>query len=451
MSDTDSPSNFDDIDLGATLTGFRAGQKVFQRFTLRQMLGRGGMGVVWLAGDESLERDVALKFLPELVVRDRLAVADLKRETNRCLKLTHAHIVRVHDFVEDQARGLAAISMEYVDGDNLSNLRAEREHRCFEVEELRPWIKQLCEALDYAHTRAKMVHRDLKPANLMLTGDGELKVADFGVARSLVDSVSRVSAPVGAGTLVYMSPQQALGQFATVADDIYSLGATIYDLLTGRPPFFSGNIFEQVKSVAPTNVSQRRLELDVENGDPIPTEWEETIAACLAKNPADRPKSVLQVAAMIDPLLRAAEPPPMILERTAPAVPKPSGSAGGWQVAGTWVGSGIYKGSDGSSGVQTFTIHVSADEKSVTTTWAELQGAPFVSVAERRGDLLVWSFGQRKKGRDDVGEWLATCTLNNSGEFIRSTQYTRGPFQGGSGTVSCLLTRSSASRAPGNL
>jgi serine/threonine protein kinase len=288
----------DDLDYGATLRGFTAGQTLFGRYRLDRILGRGGMGIVWLAYDEKLERAVALKFLPELVVRDKLAIADLKRETRRCLDLTHANIVRVYDFVEDDARGLAAISMEYVDGDNLSNLRADRDHRCFEVDELRPSIRQLCAALEYAHAEAKVAHRDLKPANLMRNESGALKITDFGIARSLVDSVSRVSAGGGgasSGTLVYMSPQQSQGRAATSLDDLYALGATLYDLLTGRPPFFTGNIMHQLENTVPPTIAERRAELGV-NGEPVPPEWEETIAACLSKDPACRPQSAGEVA-----------------------------------------------------------------------------------------------------------------------------------------------------------
>jgi hypothetical protein len=290
-------SNPDDLDLDVTMRGFTPGQEVFKRYKLKEVVGRGGMGVVWLAQDEKLGREVALKFLPDIVIHDRMAMEDLKSETNRSLNLTHPNIVRVHDFVEDEARQLACIAMEYVDGDNLSNLRALREHRCFELEELRETVRQLCDALGYAHERAKIVHRDLKPANLMVNSAGELKVTDFGIARSLVDSVSRVSMAAGgtSGTLVYMSPQQALGKAATVQDDIYALGATLYDLLTGRPPFYTGNIYEQVKGVIPTGVNERREEFGVPGG-PVPPEWEETIAACLAKDPAERPQSVWEVA-----------------------------------------------------------------------------------------------------------------------------------------------------------
>src|SRR5947209_17400118 len=165
---------------------FAGGQKVFGRYLLIKILGRGGMGIVWLARDEELEREVALKFLPDPVIHDRALLNDLKRETRRSLELTHKNIVRIYDFVND-ARS-ACSSMEYVDGDTLSNLRAEKEQKVFEPNELRGWTSQLCDALDYAHNHAQIIHRDLKPANLMVNQRGDLKVSDFGIARSLGDS-----------------------------------------------------------------------------------------------------------------------------------------------------------------------------------------------------------------------------------------------------------------------
>ena len=108
----------------ATQWEFTGGQKVFGRYTLIKILGLGGMGVVWLARDEELEREVALKFLPQAVVHDRTLLNDLKRETRRSLELTHKNIVRIYDFVNSELS--ACISMEYVDGETLSNLRAEK-------------------------------------------------------------------------------------------------------------------------------------------------------------------------------------------------------------------------------------------------------------------------------------------------------------------------------------
>ena len=284
----------DNLDFGKTLVGMAPGQKVFGRFTVKKLLGRGGMGIVWLARDDKLERDVALKFLPETVVHDARAVADLKRETRRSLELTHPHIVRIHDFLDDAQT--AGISMEFVAGDTLARLSLERPGQHFETADLRGWVTQLCAALDYAHDKVRIVHRDLKPANLMIDAAGDLKVADFGIASTVADSVSRVSKQAGSsGTPPYMSPQQLMGDKPAVTDDIYSMGATLYDLLTGKPPFYSGRIESQVLNKVPPVMAERRQELEV-TGAFIPPEWEATIAACLAKEPKDRPQSAAEVA-----------------------------------------------------------------------------------------------------------------------------------------------------------
>ncbi|HET7535666.1 MAG TPA: serine/threonine-protein kinase, partial [Candidatus Didemnitutus sp.] len=286
-------------DFGATIRVPSPGQKVFQRYTLKKILGRGGMGIVWLAHDDKLDREVALKFLPEVVVLDPKAIDELKREARRNLDLTHPHIVRIYDFVDD-AQG-AAIAMEYVEGHSLSKLSISQPGGFFLLHQLRPWVEQLCAALTYAHEEAKVVHRDLKPANLMLDGRDRIKITDFGIARSIADSVSRVSAMAGsAGTPMYMSPQQMMGEQPAVTDDIYSLGATIYELLTGKPPFYSGDIIAQVHSKVPPTIGERRRELGFDDQArpdvAVTREWEETIAACLAKDRAARPQSAFEVA-----------------------------------------------------------------------------------------------------------------------------------------------------------
>jgi len=270
------------------------GQIVFARYKLVKVLGRGGMGIVWLARDQELERDVALKFLPDLMIQDHAVFDQLKRETNRCLELTHPHIVRIYDFVHDERSG--CISMEYIDGETLSNLRTEKNQRVFEPDEIATWISQLCDALDYAHTHVKIIHCDLKPANLMVNQRGDLKITDFGIARGLGDSVSRLVLQQGrSGTLVYMGPQQLKGERCTHFDDIYSLGATIYELLASKPPFYSGNIDRQICQRVAPSMTERRKELDIEPAF-VPAIWEDTVAACLTKDPSRRPQSAAEVA-----------------------------------------------------------------------------------------------------------------------------------------------------------
>ncbi|HEY6069942.1 MAG TPA: serine/threonine-protein kinase, partial [Chthoniobacterales bacterium] len=291
----DAPGNGSD----ATVREFASGQKLFRRYTLKKTLGRGGMGIVWLARDDELEREVALKFLPDLIIHDRAVLSDLKRETRRSLELTHKNIVRIYDFVHDETNG--CISMEYVDGDTLSNLRADKPRKVFEPEELKEWISELCDALDYAHNHARIVHRDLKPSNLMVNQRGDLKVADFGIARSLSDSMSMLTMDRGkSGTLLYMSPQQLDGERGSQLDDVYSLGASVYELLTSKPPFYSGNVDRQIREKVPPSMTQRRRELEVNgNSQPVDEAWEEVVRRCLAKDPAKRPQSVSEIAKML--------------------------------------------------------------------------------------------------------------------------------------------------------
>ncbi len=320
----------DELDLGQTIRGFAAGQKILNRYTFVRILGRGGMGVVWLARDDDLEREVALKFLPELVVHDRAVLDDLKRETRRSLALTHHHIVRIYDFA--QGPECACISMEYVDGSTLSSLRVDQPDKVFEVTTLAPLLEQVCAALHYAHVQARVVHRDLKPSNLMVNAKGEAKVADFGIARGLTDSVSMLTMGRGgtSGTLVYMSPQQLDGEHVSELDDIYSLGATIYELLTGKPPFFSGQIDRLVREKIPPSIAARRADLQVPSKVPIPTHWEETIAACLAKDPAARPQSAQELKerllapqrpAVMTPPITAISPPIATITQPISAAP----------------------------------------------------------------------------------------------------------------------------------
>lgn len=293
------PSN-DDLNFGETLRGLSPGMMVFGgRYELIRKLGRGGMGEVWLVKDLSLELEVALKFLPELLSSDAKAVADLKRETRRSLKLTHPNIVRIYDFCEDDR--FAAISMEYVDGKTLSELSIEKPDHFFEWEDIEGWVKQLCAALHYAHTEAKIVHRDLKPANLMVDGRGNLKVADFGVSASITDSASRVSVHASSsGTPVYMSPQQIMGDPPSISDDAYSFGATLYELLTSRPPFYTGNVLLQVQSKVPPSIVERRREL-YGTSDVVSSVVEELVAACLSKEVISRPQDVKQLLDLISP------------------------------------------------------------------------------------------------------------------------------------------------------
>jgi serine/threonine protein kinase len=274
--------------------GFTAGQRVFERYYLKRTLGQGGMGVVWLAHDRVLEQPIALKFLAPHLWADLSELERLKAETRRSLKLAHPNIVRIHDFIQT-AQGVA-VAMEYVDGWSLWSLKVDKAGHIFPAEEIAPWLRDLCAALQYAHTEAHLVHRDIKPSNLIINSRGQLKITDFGLSREIKRGPAHAAPVTGVvGTDWYMSPQHWTGDPPAVSDDIYSLGATMYELMTGRPPFYDGDIFQQLHEVVPPSLTDRLFEFGVTN-TVIPLHWEETVAACLEKDPAKRPGSAREVA-----------------------------------------------------------------------------------------------------------------------------------------------------------
>jgi serine/threonine protein kinase len=212
--------------------------------------------------------------------------------------------------------------MEYVDGDTLSHLRARQPNLVFDAAALQRYAAELCEALEYAHTRAKIVHRDIKPSNLMVNSRDETKIADFGIARSLTDSVSMLTKTRHtSGTLLYMSPQQLEGEPTSPLDDVYSVGAVLYELLTSKPPFYRGQIDHQIRTKPVVPIVERRSELGIE-APPVPPAWERTVAACLAKNPADRPQSAAEIARALSREALEIQKVPVI-PVNAPAAPLP--------------------------------------------------------------------------------------------------------------------------------
>lgn len=281
------------------------GREVFSnRFVLHRLLGAGGMGQVWLAEDRHLGEEVALKFTVSEVAGDTKAVADLRRVVSQTRELTHPHIVRTYDFhVEGNE---AAISMEFMPGNNLSEWQEKTPHGFFEPAEILPWIRTLCEVMDYAHKQAGRTHRDLKPKNLMWDAErAVLKVADFDIGRRITDTVSRNTGKEPSGSFPYMSPQQLLGERSVAQDDIYSIGATIYELLTGTPPFISGDVREQIRLIVPPSMGVRRRDnhhdgLIADTGKEIPPAWEKAVAACLSKAREKRPATGAGLLAMLE-------------------------------------------------------------------------------------------------------------------------------------------------------
>nr|WP_260860159.1 serine/threonine-protein kinase [Streptomyces cupreus] len=204
---------------------------VADRYRLDSALGRGAMGEVWRATDETLGRDVAVKLLRT----DEAAETDgerFRQEAQTAARLNHPHVVSVYDFGSHY--GQLYLVMELVDGWSLAQERSLR--GILDAQETARIGAQMAAGLAAAH-RQGVIHRDIKPANVMLTADRAVKIADFGIARFADDAAATLTA-TGAilGTSAYLAPERALGRPAQPASDMYALGCVLYELLTGRPP-----------------------------------------------------------------------------------------------------------------------------------------------------------------------------------------------------------------------
>ncbi|MEW6583348.1 MAG: serine/threonine-protein kinase, partial [Actinomycetota bacterium] len=201
------------------------------RFEVVRVIGRGGMAVVYLAHQTDLERMVALKELPAFHATDPAFAARFLRESRIAGSLGHPNIVTVHDYFEHE--GIPYIAMEYMPRGSL------RPHvGRLSLAQVAGVLEGLLAALAYAETKG-VVHRDLKPENLMVSAEGSVKVADFGIAKALNDASTRYATATGTtvGTPAYMSPEQAMGKQVTPATDLYATGVIAYELLAGKTPF----------------------------------------------------------------------------------------------------------------------------------------------------------------------------------------------------------------------
>jgi len=241
-----------------------------RRYELQKELGRGAMGIVYKAKDNELDEIVALKILPESISNNPEAVRRFRIEARSARRLAHPHIVRIHDIGEEMGRKF--ISMEYVEGTDLkARFRAEGPPG---LKLLSQWCMDVASALAYAH-RMGIVHRDIKPANIMITDDGVVKVADFGIAKNMGAADATMTGAV-MGTPLYMSPEQVRGEQIDHRADIYSFGIMLYELTAGRPPFTEGDLAYQHINVDPKPL------------DGIEPRWAELVMRCLAKKREDR-------------------------------------------------------------------------------------------------------------------------------------------------------------------
>jgi eukaryotic-like serine/threonine-protein kinase len=254
------------------------GELISERYELEELVGTGGMSSVYRAHDRLLERDVALKVLHEHFTEEGDHVERFRREARSVAQLSHPNIVTVIDRGEQDGRQF--IVFEYCDGENLKALIA-RKGPLPEREAVQLAL-QIARALGFAHEHG-LVHRDVKPQNVLLNGDGETKVTDFGIARSLDVHGGLTQTGTVMGTSDYISPEQARGSRADAQSDIYSLGAVLYEMLTGEVPF-PGDNFVSVAlrhiNEPPPSVRARRPELS--------PRLDAAVQRAMAKDPQDR-------------------------------------------------------------------------------------------------------------------------------------------------------------------
>jgi len=203
---------------------------IASRYKRIQKLGQGAMGIVWLANDTVLERQVAIKELPVQIAEDKEFKERFFREAKLLARLTHPNIVQLYDIVED--KDVLYYTMEYVDGVSLDKLYKTSK---LSMDTILDYALQILKGMEYAH-EMRIIHRDLKPMNILVRKDNIVKIADFGLAK-LVGSSSVTIAGTVMGSPMYMSPEQALGEEADERSDIYSFSMILYELVTGTPAF----------------------------------------------------------------------------------------------------------------------------------------------------------------------------------------------------------------------
>jgi TolB-like protein/DNA-binding winged helix-turn-helix (wHTH) protein len=282
-------------------------ESTVSHYRIQEAVGSGGMGVVYRAEDTKLHRFVALKFLPEGLAMDRKALERFQREARAVAAVNHPNICTIHDI--DEQAGRLFIVMELLEGQTLKQRIGGQPLRTAELLE---WGIQVTEALEAAHAKG-IIHRDIKPANIFVTDQGRVKVLDFGLAKVVrpegpsgsTDISTEIHSTPGVvmGTVQYMSPEQALGEPLDARTDIFSLGAVLYEMATGRAPFLGSSATETIAQIL-----HAQPEPASRFNDAVPRELESIIRKCLEKKPEDRYQAASELAVDLRWLRPEAEP-----------------------------------------------------------------------------------------------------------------------------------------------
>lgn len=273
---------------------YTAGTLLANRYRIVEMLGRGGMGIVYRADDQRLGHPVALKFLPASLAGDPRRLQQFHNEVRLSRQISHPNVCAVYDIGDDEA-GHLFLSMEYVEGRNLSGLLRER-GRLPEVEAV-DLARQICAGLAAVHSRG-VLHRDLKPANIMITPDGVARLMDFGIAMSgEAGEVERITE----GTPAYMAPEQLVERRVSERSDLYALGLVLYELFTGKR-LFEAKTLDDLTAQQEALASRVPPDLAV-----VSPRLREVVMQCLDRDPARRPPSAEAVAGLLQVVLLDAE------------------------------------------------------------------------------------------------------------------------------------------------
>ena len=319
-------------------------------YEVRGLIGAGGMGEVYRAYDSRLGRDVALKTLPALFVADAERVARFEREARLLATLNHPNIATVYGF--ERQDGIIALVMELVEGETLDERlrRSAVPGRGLALAPALHLARQIISAVDAAHEKG-IVHRDLKPANIKLTPDDEVKVLDFGLAKTLESEHARDGAPattiltppmtrlgVVLGTTAYMSPEQARGQAVDKRTDIWAFGCILYEMLAGRPAFAGETISDTIAAVLGADVDVGALPADVPSG------VRQLVARCLERSTKARLRDIADARLFLDIAPAAAPPAPAAPARMARRTVLMTGGAAALGLIAGGVGGALMSG-----------------------------------------------------------------------------------------------------------